>query len=151
MKRNQEKGKFKKNLFVSTEEQVIIKSKEFVKKTVQTKNSSHSFVSPVKMKVVKTHGPPVRTKKERKKLDGFTCKQCEDYYRSKNLSEEELKTKLKACSRHRSTFSPPKSPEHFWETDMPSTPECIRRGYIKIAPNKRDKSDKPDNTDITSL
>ncbi|CAG2172828.1 unnamed protein product [Oppiella nova] len=97
------------------------------KQSLATRRST----SPVKLKV-KTLGPVVRGKSQRKQLNGFTCKECEDYYKTRNLSEEGLKERLKACSRHRSQHSPPKSPEHFWETHFPTTPECIRRGIFNV-------------------
>lgn len=103
----------------------------------------------VKLKVVKASGAVVRTKAARKQLDGFTCKECQDYYGGKNLSAEELKKRLKNCSRHRSKFSPPKSPEHFWDTDFPSTKECIRRGYINIAKDNKNPFHSDEETDCS--
>ncbi|CAG2107751.1 unnamed protein product [Medioppia subpectinata] len=98
---------------------------------IDTKKSSQS---PVKMKI-RTLGPVVREKSKRRQLDGFTCKECEDYYKTRNLSDKGLKDRLKACSRHRAQHSPPKSPDHFWDTDFPTTPECIRRGIFNVAVN----------------
>ncbi len=58
-----------------------------------------------------------------------------------------MKERLKACSRHRSKYSPVKSPPHFWETDFPSTPECIKRGIFLIddkpSPNVTQRRKKP--------
>ncbi|KAG1657345.1 DNA endonuclease RBBP8 [Nymphon striatum] len=70
----------------------------------------------------------VRKKEDRKKLDGHNCHECQKYYGDLNLPEEELKKRMKYCSRHRAKYSPEKSPEHFWEVDLPDTQECIDRG-----------------------
>jgi len=80
--------------------------------------------------IVKALGPTIRKKKERSKLKARECKDCDKFWRSMNLSEEELKRKLHKCSRHRANVSPPKTPEHFWDTDFPDISECKRRGYI---------------------
>lgn len=37
---------------------------------------------------------------------------------------------MKNCSRHRSLFDPPQTPEHYWELDFPNTEVCRERGYI---------------------
>jgi hypothetical protein len=120
------------------------------RKEIEVKNEKKPIngktSSPVKY-VIKTLGPSVRKKEERKKLNGYTCKECEDYYRTRDLTEDELKGRLKACSRHRSKYSPVKSPPYFWETDFPSTPECIKRGIFLIddkpSPNVTQRRKKP--------
>lgn len=81
---------------------------------------------------LRVRGPVVRKKAERKQLNGYSCSECAQYYSSFNLTEEELKKKLKDCSRHRDYHSPPKTPEHYWDTDFPSTQECIERGYLIV-------------------
>lgn len=87
---------------------------------------------------------PVRKKLDRARLLAFECDQCRDYYATFELTEEELEVKLKECSRHRAKAAPSKSPEHFWEVDMPSTPECERRGYFK---DKAKQSKSQDSND----
>ncbi|GFS44693.1 DNA endonuclease RBBP8 [Trichonephila inaurata madagascariensis] len=72
----------------------------------------------------------VRKKSERKQLNAFDCRECEKYYDDLGLSEEEKKKRMKNCSRHRSKFAPPATPEHFWELDFPDTQECKKRGYL---------------------
>jgi hypothetical protein len=78
----------------------------------------------------KTLGPVVRKKAERVQLNGYECAECVAYYKTFDLTPEQLAEKLKKCSRHRAMVSPPKTPEHFWEIEFPDTPECIRRGYM---------------------
>ncbi|GFU37408.1 DNA endonuclease RBBP8 [Nephila pilipes] len=72
----------------------------------------------------------VRKKSERKQLNAFDCRECEKYYADLGLSEEEKQKRMKNCSRHRSKFAPPATPEHFWELDFPDTQECKARGYL---------------------
>ncbi|KAG8199569.1 hypothetical protein JTE90_009408 [Oedothorax gibbosus] len=72
----------------------------------------------------------VRKKGDRKQLNGFDCKECEKYYADLGLSDKEKKERLKQCSRHRSKYAPPPTPEHFWELEFPDTQECKARGYM---------------------
>lgn len=73
-----------------------------------------------------------KKKSVRRKLPGYCCSQCQDYYKSLNLSPKELEKRLAAVSRHR--IDPgPSTPEYFWELDFPDTEECLRRGYIEEA------------------
>ncbi|XP_053252367.1 DNA endonuclease RBBP8 isoform X2 [Podarcis raffonei] len=74
------------------------------------------------------HIEVVRKKEERKKLPGHTCKECEIYYA--DFPEEEREKKLAACSRHRSRYVPPDTPENFWEVGFPSTQKCVERGKL---------------------
>ena len=83
-----------------------------------------------KKKEIKALGPVVRKKNERINLKARKCNYCDQFWRSMNLSEEKLKQKLHKCSRHRYNVSPPKTPEHFWDTDFPDIAECKTRGYI---------------------
>lgn len=73
---------------------------------------------------------PVRNREDRKKLEGYACKCCKDYYEAVGLTEEEIKERMKDCSRHRDRHAPPQTPEHFWSIGFPDTPECKARGYI---------------------
>ncbi|XP_064298945.1 DNA endonuclease RBBP8 [Phalacrocorax carbo] len=89
------------------------------------------------------HIEVIRKKEERRKLPGHTCKECEIYYA--DIPEEEREKKLASCSRHRSRYTPPKTPENFWEVGFPSTQTCEERGYIKedLAPCQRPKRRQP--------
>nr|XP_032836087.1 uncharacterized protein LOC116957810 isoform X2 [Petromyzon marinus] len=71
----------------------------------------------------------VRNKDERRKLQGFSCKQCENFY--SHLPEAERVLQMTECSRHRGRFQPPNTPENFWEVGFPSTQMCQERGYLK--------------------
>ena len=71
-----------------------------------------------------------RKRAERKKLPGHDCFFCKEYYKSLGLNKKDLKLRLKKVSRHRG-YSPPKTPDHFWELEFPDTEECIRRGYME--------------------
>ncbi|KFR03993.1 DNA endonuclease RBBP8 [Nipponia nippon] len=89
------------------------------------------------------HIEVIRKKEERRKLPGHTCKECEIYYA--DIPEEEREKKLASCSRHRFRYTPPNTPENFWEVGFPSTQTCVERGYIKedLAPCQRPKRRQP--------
>lgn len=91
------------------------------------------------------HIEVVRSKEERRKLLGHTCKECEMYYA--DLPEEERAKKLASCSRHRFRYIPPNTPENFWEVGFPSTQTCKDRGYIKeeMSPCQRPRRRLPYN------
>ncbi|XP_015272628.1 PREDICTED: LOW QUALITY PROTEIN: DNA endonuclease RBBP8 [Gekko japonicus] len=91
------------------------------------------------------HIEVVRKRDERRKLPGHTCKECDIYYA--DFPEGEKEKKLAACSRHRSRYIPPDTPENFWEVGFPSTQMCVERGYIKedFAPCPRPKRRQPYN------
>ncbi|XP_046879613.1 DNA endonuclease RBBP8 isoform X3 [Hypomesus transpacificus] len=91
------------------------------------------------------HVSVVRSKEERRKLKGHTCKECEIYYA--DLPEAEKIKKLSACSRHRFHYIPPSTPENFWEVGFPSTQTCLKRGYFKedIQPEQRIRRRQPYN------
>lgn len=73
----------------------------------------------------------LKKKKDRKQLDGQTCKLCEEYYGDK-LTPEQLQERLNKCSRHRDPDKRQLSPEHFWEVDFPTTEECVQRGTLLV-------------------
>ena len=63
-------------------------------------------------------GPTVRKKEERKKLLGFDCRECQEYYQSKleeGWTKDQILMHLNKCSRHRGLFKPPLTPEKFWD------------------------------------
>ncbi|RWS08073.1 uncharacterized protein B4U79_01212 [Dinothrombium tinctorium] len=93
----------------------------------QSSNEESSKRKCVEMTVVDTC---VRKKQERNLLNGYECEDCYEYFKDLGLPEKELRQRLNKCSRHRGHFSPPKTPEHFWEMGFPSTPECKRRGLF---------------------
>ncbi|XP_023217758.1 DNA endonuclease RBBP8-like isoform X2 [Centruroides sculpturatus] len=72
----------------------------------------------------------VRKKDERRKLPGHNCNQCKQYYDQLELTDSEKAKRMKKCSRHRALYSPPQTPEHYWELDFPNTAVCKERGYI---------------------
>ena len=61
----------------------------------------------------------VRTKEGRKELIGFSCDDCEGYYKHLNLPTEELEKLKQKCSKHRAAIAPPQhSPKELWKLDM---------------------------------
>ena len=63
-----------------------------------------------------------------KEIIGFK-NNTQKYYESLQLSESDQCKRMRLVGRHRGTPRPP-TPEHFWELEIPSTEECIRRGYM---------------------
>ena len=47
-------------------------------------------------------------KEKRKLLKGFTCNDCESYYKAQSLTEEQYHDAVQRCSKHRATVVPPK-------------------------------------------
>ncbi|XP_070533986.1 DNA endonuclease RBBP8-like isoform X2 [Ptychodera flava] len=77
------------------------------------------------------HVQVVRKQEERRKLNAFDCKQCQEYFGGLGLSDSQKAERMKECSRHRGKYIPPSTPEHYWEMDMPSTQTCQERGYMQ--------------------
>ncbi|XP_062836524.1 DNA endonuclease RBBP8 isoform X2 [Anolis carolinensis] len=128
----------KKNLQRKEDKQDKTKQKAFVEpyfKGDERRNTVLDF----------PHIEVVRKKEERRKLPGHTCKECEIFYA--DYPEAEREKKIATCSRHRSRYVPPDTPENFWEVGFPSTQMCVERGYIKedLAPCPRPKRRQPYN------
>ena len=64
----------------------------------------------------------VRGKDARKALRGFDCEHCRQFYEGfvKQYGEERAAQMKQECSRHRSRFTPPKTPEGYWDLSMQS-------------------------------
>ena len=63
--------------------------------------------------------PVGKSKAERAKMFGFSCKDCEKFYENQNLTDEQLKKVIDKCSRHRATIEPPcESPKEMWNIDI---------------------------------
>ncbi|XP_044754777.1 uncharacterized protein LOC123313813 [Coccinella septempunctata] len=61
---------------------------------------------------------------EKKKLKGWSCKDCEHFYKGMNLSDKELEKKMNECSKHKSKFKPDEDTiPGYWDLSIPSTPE----------------------------
>ncbi len=62
---------------------------------------------------------PGRSKEDRQKLSGFSCKDCEKYYADANLNDEQLQEAIQKCSRHRAAIAPPSdSPQEMWKLEI---------------------------------
>ena len=78
-------------------------------------------------------------KEERKKLYGFDCPECQEYYQQKLEegltkvllyfvsiifspmcvhSQDQILMLMNKCSKHRGLFKPPLTPERFWDADI---------------------------------
>ena len=68
----------------------------------------------------------VRKRSEREALRGHQCSECAAYYTALMqqgiVSEENMEEMLRQCSRHKARWSPPRTPEGFWDLTV-RTPE----------------------------
>ncbi|XP_063155250.1 DNA endonuclease RBBP8 isoform X2 [Candoia aspera] len=135
---SEEEGKEKRSIQREGDKQNKMKQKAFVETYFKSDERTNLVLGFPHIEVV-------RKKEERRKLPGHTCKECEIYYA--DLPEEEREKKVATCSRHRSRYAPPDTPENFWEVGFPSTQMCVERGYIKeeLAPCPRPKRRQPYN------
>ncbi|XP_013910073.1 PREDICTED: DNA endonuclease RBBP8 [Thamnophis sirtalis] len=135
---SEEEGKEKSTIQRERDKQNKMKQKAFVETYFKSDERTNLVLDFPHIEVV-------RKKEERRKLPGHSCKECEIYYAG--LPEEEREKKLATCSRHRSRYIPPETPENFWEVGFPSTQMCVERGYIKeeFAPCPRPKRRQPYN------
>ena len=87
------------------------------------------------------NGPVVRKKSDRKKLLGYECHECKDYYKQKleeGCSKEEVQVLMDKCSRHRGLFRPPLTPPRFWDPQIiEDSPEDPRVKVQMAAPLRR--------------
>lgn len=61
---------------------------------------------------------------KKSKLRGWSCKDCENFYKKMNLSEEELEKRMNECSKHRNKFKPDEETiPGYWDLSIRSTPE----------------------------
>ena len=95
------------------------------------------------LSVKKSNDPPrfahicktVRKKEERKKLRGFDCKLCEDYYQAhldEDFDTSQVEEKKNKNSKHRGLFKPPLTPERFWDPDIIEDDEDDPRSEIVV-------------------
>ena len=66
-------------------------------------------------------GPVVRKKEERRKLNGYSCPECDEYYQQKleeGLTKDQILQLMNKCSKHRGLFKPPLTPEKYWDPDI---------------------------------
>ena len=85
-------------------------------------------------------GPTVRKKEERKKLLGFDCKECQDYYQGKlkdGYTKDQIVQMMNDCSRHRGLFKPPLTPDKFWDPLMVEDDTQDPRNKTQEAPPLR--------------
>ena len=82
---------------------------------------------------------PVKKKSDREKLKGFSCANCEEYYRNANLTERQRQELVQKCSRHRSTIEPPpSSPKEMWEVEIDGPDNKTQYEYSPL--KRRDRS-----------
>ena len=66
-------------------------------------------------------GPVVRKKEERRRLNGYSCPECDEYYQQKleeGLTKDQILQLMNKCSKHRGLFKPPLTPEKYWDPDI---------------------------------
>ncbi|KAL0106095.1 hypothetical protein PUN28_016076 [Cardiocondyla obscurior] len=74
-----------------------------------------------KKKTINVKHLNMRCKADRAKLNGWDCWECKQYYENLSLPEEELQRRKNQCSRHRSKYKRPDTPEGFWDPEFPET------------------------------
>jgi hypothetical protein len=65
------------------------------------------------------------SKAARAQLPGRTCSECEAFYRmqkAKGVSSQDIRDVLNNCSRHRQQWTPPTTPDGFWDMSAMSMP-----------------------------
>ena len=90
-------------------------------------------------------GPVVRKKEERKKLLGFDCRECQEYYQAlleDGLSKDQILSRMNDCSRHRGLFKPPLTPEKFWDPLIVEDDTQDPRNITQEAPPLRRRGEK---------
>lgn len=69
----------------------------------------------------------VRNREQRAALPGFSCFECERFYRTMMeqgiINEENKKDFLQSCSRHKARWTPPSTPDGFWDLAVNTPPE----------------------------
>ncbi|XP_036358061.1 uncharacterized protein LOC115210247 isoform X2 [Octopus sinensis] len=117
-------------------EEVLIRDKNHVSEESNTQDNDCSITDsfdrcPWKKKDYPyAYDTVVRKKHDRRLLNGYTCQECVEYYKTKGLSAEEISKQIGDCSKHRAKYKPPNTPEHFWSVGFPDTEECEKRGYF---------------------
>ena len=66
---------------------------------------------------------PIRKKDDRAQLPGFTCHECEKFYKlmvEQGVidSDSQKQTFLNKCSRHKAQYTPPSTPDGFWDLSL---------------------------------
>lgn len=80
--------------------------------------------------------------KAKKELPAHDCQDCQSYYKYRGFSGSALQEQLEKCSRHRYHVKREASPDHYWDVDMPDSPEALRRGYFIDDTTKTRKADQ---------
>lgn len=64
----------------------------------------------------------VRNREERAAMPGFACTECEQFYRTMLeqgiITDENRGDFLQSCSRHKARWTPPSTPEGFWDLSL---------------------------------
>ena len=90
-------------------------------------------------------GPTVRKREERKKLLGFECRECQEYYQAlleEGFSKDQILTRINDCSRHRGLFKPPLTPEKFWDPLIVEDDTQDPRNKTQEAPPLRRRAER---------
>lgn len=62
--------------------------------------------------------------KERKKLKGWSCNECQNYYEALGLPPDELEKRKDECSKHRYRFKPrDETYKGFWDLTFGPSPK----------------------------
>lgn len=77
----------------------------------------------------------VRKKQERAVLPGYACPECEKFYEAMFhqgiFTKENLPDMMKQCSKHKAKYTPPDTPEGFWDLSVNTPTEWKVQGPKK--------------------
>ena len=77
----------------------------------------------------------VRKKEERAVLPGYACPECEKFYEAMVqqgiFTKENLPDMMKQCSKHKAKYTPPDTPEGFWDLSVNTPTEWKVQGPMK--------------------
>ena len=130
-KKTASKGKKVESKFVEKQENKAKSAREVLDQSVVVLQDSYDVIPSEDVEKPKfKFNKVVRDQAARQQMTGKSCKDCEEYYRSAGLGEDEIAKRIDGCSRHRVHYTPPKTPKHFWSLDFPPTP-------VEAEPNRK--------------
>jgi hypothetical protein len=61
---------------------------------------------------------PIRRKSDRENLNGHSCDECARYFSALEKMGFDTKDMINTCSRHRTKYTPPSTPDGYWDLSM---------------------------------
>lgn len=108
--------------------QTSITTKSVLSTSGKNKHASSDVLPSAPLRCIEV----VRSKQQREALPGFTCEECLKFYETMQQQgiyalndSQQRRDVLQACSRHKSVWVPPSTPEGFWNLSL-QTPDNWR-------------------------